>query len=163
MALYTLPLREALNDSISSGRFADTKIVLFSRRDSSGTVCKPRALYASSHVLRTVPYFNDRKSLQLFQAVARLMTSFKCFLEHLRNPSRRISQNHSMMLNPPRIMAITLTVILRRTRIPSARRQRNRRRRPGVTSSTLSVFYLPPTTMDLPVVSTRKILRQGKS
>ena len=61
MAPYTLPLREALNDSVSSGRFADTKITLFSRRDSSGTVCKPRALYASSHVLRTVPYFNDRK------------------------------------------------------------------------------------------------------
>ena len=61
MAPYTLPLREALNDSISSGKFADTKIILFSRRDSSGIVCKPRALYANSHVLRTVPYFNDRK------------------------------------------------------------------------------------------------------
>ena len=61
MAAYTLPLREALNDSISSGKFVDTKIILFSRRDPSGTVCKPRALYASSHILRTVPYFNDRK------------------------------------------------------------------------------------------------------
>ena len=61
MGLSTLPLQQALNDSISSGRFIDTKIILFSRRDSSGTVCKPRVLYASSHVLRTVPYFNDRK------------------------------------------------------------------------------------------------------
>ena len=66
MASYTLPLREALNDSISSGRFADTKIILFSRRDSSGIICKPRALYASSHVLKSVPYFNDREFLPAF-------------------------------------------------------------------------------------------------
>lgn len=66
MSPYTLPLREALSNSISSGRFADTKIILFSRRDPSGTVCKPRALYASSHVLRTVPYFNDRKPSPIF-------------------------------------------------------------------------------------------------
>ena len=58
----TLPLREALNESISSGRLEDTKIILYSRRDSSGSVCRPRALYASSHVLKTVPYFSDRKS-----------------------------------------------------------------------------------------------------
>ena len=57
--MTTLALREALNDAISSGRFVDTKIVLFSRRDSSGRVCKPKALYANSHVLRSVPYFKD--------------------------------------------------------------------------------------------------------
>ena len=61
MTTYTLPLREALNDSISSGKFADTKVILFSQRDPSGNVCKPRALYASSHVLKSAPYFNDRK------------------------------------------------------------------------------------------------------
>jgi len=59
--MTTPALREALNDSISSGRFVDTKIVLFSRRDDSGRVCKPRALYANSHVLRSVPYFEDRE------------------------------------------------------------------------------------------------------
>ena len=58
----TVPLREALNESISSGRFEDTQIILYSRRDVSGDVCGPRALYASSHVLKTVPYFNDRES-----------------------------------------------------------------------------------------------------
>ena len=57
----TLPLQEAFSASISSGKFVDTKIILFTRRDFSGSVCKPRALYASSHVLKTVPYFNDRK------------------------------------------------------------------------------------------------------
>ncbi|KAF9778362.1 hypothetical protein BJ322DRAFT_1147820 [Thelephora terrestris] len=55
----TLSLREALNESISSGRFEDTKVILYSRRDSFGDICRPRALYASSHVLKSVPYFND--------------------------------------------------------------------------------------------------------
>lgn len=59
--MTTPPLRETLNDAISSGRFIDTKIVLFSRKDSLGRVCKPRALYANSHVLRSVQYFNDRE------------------------------------------------------------------------------------------------------
>ena len=59
----TLALREALNESISSGRFEDTKVILYSRRDTSGNICGPRALYASSHALKTVPYFNDRESL----------------------------------------------------------------------------------------------------
>ena len=59
--MTTLALREALNDAISSGKFVDTKIVLFSRRDNSGRVCKPKALYASSHVLSSVPYFKDRE------------------------------------------------------------------------------------------------------
>ena len=66
MATYPLPLREALNDSITSGNFADTKVILFSQRDSSGTVCKPKALYASGHVLKTVPYFNDCKLFSPF-------------------------------------------------------------------------------------------------
>jgi hypothetical protein len=57
----TFPLKEALNDAISSGKFVDTKITLFSRRNGSGRVCKPKALYASSHVLKSVPYFNDRE------------------------------------------------------------------------------------------------------
>ncbi|KAF9785363.1 hypothetical protein BJ322DRAFT_827251 [Thelephora terrestris] len=60
MTSCTLPLLEVLNDSISSGRFADTKIILYSRRDSTtGTIFKPKALYASRHVLKSVPYFSD--------------------------------------------------------------------------------------------------------
>jgi hypothetical protein len=61
----TPALREALNGSITSGHFADTKIYLFSHRNSSGDVCKPKILYANSGVLRSVPYFNDRGSPQL--------------------------------------------------------------------------------------------------
>ena len=58
----TLPFREALNEGIASGAFVDTKIILFSRRSSSGRVYAPKALYANSHILKSVPYFNDRES-----------------------------------------------------------------------------------------------------
>ena len=59
----TTALKRALNDGISSGKFIDTQIILFSRRDSAGRVSKPKALYANSHVLKSVPYFDDRKPL----------------------------------------------------------------------------------------------------
>ena len=58
----TTALREALNEGISSGNLVDTKIILYSHRDSSGRVCRPKAVYANSRVLKTVPYFNDRES-----------------------------------------------------------------------------------------------------
>lgn len=52
--------QEALGASITSGRFADTKIYLFSHRNAAGDVCGPKAVYANSVVLKSVPYFNDR-------------------------------------------------------------------------------------------------------
>ena len=55
----TTALREALSQGISSGKFFDTKIIVYSHRDPFGRVCRPKALYANSHVLKTVPYFND--------------------------------------------------------------------------------------------------------
>jgi len=58
----TPALRNALNQGISSGNLADTKIILYSHRDFSGRVCRPRTLYASSPVLKTVPYFGARES-----------------------------------------------------------------------------------------------------
>ena len=61
-------LCRALNKGISSGNFVDTKIILYSHRDSSGRVCRPKALYANSHVLETVPYFNDRERTATFNA-----------------------------------------------------------------------------------------------
>ena len=61
MPACTPPLREALNYSISSGWFTDTKVILYSRRNASGIISKPKALYANSHVLKSVPYFSDRK------------------------------------------------------------------------------------------------------
>lgn len=67
--ILTAALEEALNDAISSGRFVDTKVVLFSRRDSSGRICNPKILYANSLVLKSVPYFrNCELSLCTFAA-----------------------------------------------------------------------------------------------
>jgi len=57
----TTALREALNRGISSGNLVDTKVIVYSHRDSSGRVCRPKALYTNSHVLKTIPYFNDCK------------------------------------------------------------------------------------------------------
>lgn len=65
----TTALRKALNKGISSGSFVDTKIILYSYRDSSGRVCRPKALYANSHVLKQVPYFNDRECTVTFDAL----------------------------------------------------------------------------------------------
>jgi len=58
----TPALRKALDHGISSGDFIDTKVILYSHRDPSGRVYRPKALYANSDVLKTVPYFNDRES-----------------------------------------------------------------------------------------------------
>ena len=55
----TTALRKALNQGISSGNLIDTKLIVYSHRDSSGRICRPKALYTNSHVLKTVPYFND--------------------------------------------------------------------------------------------------------
>ena len=54
-------LLDALNDSIISGTFVDTKFYVFSRRDSSGRVGAPRALYCNSRVMNTVPYISSRR------------------------------------------------------------------------------------------------------
>ena len=112
----TLPLREALIESISSGRFEDTKVILYSRRDSSGTICRPRALYASSHVLKTVPYFNDSKSLLHFPHGSRSeITSFEAFVGLSQKPGQKISQSPLMIPRPVRIIVIALTAISRKT------------------------------------------------
>ena len=68
--MITTSLKRALNDGISSGKFIDTQIILFSRRDSSGRVCKPKPLYANSHVLKSVPYFKDRELPSYFTCCA---------------------------------------------------------------------------------------------
>ena len=80
--MTTPALREALNDAISSGRFVDTKIVLFSRRDSAGRECKPRALYANSDVLKSVAYFEDRE-FQLCLSTVHEMTLLSSALWHV--------------------------------------------------------------------------------
>ena len=72
--LPTTALREALNASITSGHFADTKVYLFSHRNSAGEVCKPKVLYANSIALKSAPYFNDRGSPPLTGSDFRVLT-----------------------------------------------------------------------------------------
>ena len=67
----TVALREVLNQGISSGTFVDTKFILYSHRNSSGRVGRPKALYANSHVLKTIPYFNDREYPATFNIACR--------------------------------------------------------------------------------------------
>lgn len=58
----TPPFCEALSEGIASGTLVDTKIILFSRKNYSGLVYGPKALYTSSHVLKSIPYFDHRES-----------------------------------------------------------------------------------------------------
>ena len=80
----TTSLREALNQGISSGIFIDTKIILYSHKDLSGRVSRPKVIYANSHVLKTVPYFNDRErtaTLDTVYSLFRLKVLFGNFAE----------------------------------------------------------------------------------
>ena len=89
----TLPFRQALNEGIVSGMLVDTKIILFSRRDSSGRVYEPKALYASSHVLKSIPYFNDREPAPCLSTPTNSLTipSSQFSLETLQRPGHRSS------------------------------------------------------------------------
>lgn len=57
----TPPFRKALSEGIASGTLVDTKIIVFSRKNSLGGVYGPKALYANSHVLKSIPYFENRE------------------------------------------------------------------------------------------------------
>ena len=86
-------LCEALNQGISSGIFVDTKIILYSRRDSSGRVCRPKVLYANSHVLKTVPYFQDRGCLATVNILEEPhVVGFKSSSGVSRRPNQRTSR-----------------------------------------------------------------------
>jgi hypothetical protein len=98
----TTALREALNEGISSGNLVDTKIILYSHRDSSGRICRPKALYANSHILKTVPYFDKRECAAAFDLI-HVETSqydfevlFGSFAEsHLRDFEEEINKEES--------------------------------------------------------------------
>ena len=90
--MNSLASREALKDAISSGKFVDTKIVLFSRRDNAGRIYKPKSLYANSHVLRTVPYFENRESLLRFSTAHRIILLLVLFGPFAEAKSRDFSE-----------------------------------------------------------------------
>ena len=65
----TTALHEALNDAISSGRFIDTKIMLFSRKDTRGRVCTVKIVLlhgvCSSKILCIYTIMQLRRTLLL--------------------------------------------------------------------------------------------------
>ena len=49
-----------LDQGMSSGNLANTKITPYLHRDSSGLVCQPKVLYVNSRVPESVPHSHDR-------------------------------------------------------------------------------------------------------
>ena len=83
----TASLREALNQGISSGNLVDTKIILYSHRDSFGRVCRPKVLHATSQVLKTIPYFNNREFTATLDIARKASYKSKCSSGTSQSPS----------------------------------------------------------------------------
>ena len=128
----TTALREALNEGISSGSLVDTKLILYSRRDSSGRVCRPKALYANSHVLKTVPYFNDCERIAILDTsrIAAHRVVSECSLGISQSHGRKTLRNRSMQMDPQTTTDTRLTATLKivRVRRPSHPNPQHNRR-----------------------------------
>lgn len=58
------PLQQALGDSLTSGKFIDTKLWAFSSRNgTTGRVGNPQPLYANGRVLGSLPHFQRGQCL----------------------------------------------------------------------------------------------------
>ena len=58
------PLNTALEDSISSGKFIDTKFWVFNHLNrETGRLEQPTAVFANSAVVKSIPYFSTRRFL----------------------------------------------------------------------------------------------------
>jgi hypothetical protein len=94
-------LLDALNNSITSGTFADTKFYVFSHREASGFVGSPRSLYCNSRVLNTVPYFSSCRYRESLRHCTPNRIALKCSPTHSRKDSRGISTGDSPPTPPP--------------------------------------------------------------
>jgi len=81
-------LLDALKASVTSGTFVDTKFYVFSRREVSGRVGSPRALYCNSRVLGTVPYFSACGYQKLIRHFLSNRMAPKCSQVHFRKGKR---------------------------------------------------------------------------
>ena len=99
-------LLDALSDSIASGTFINTKLYVFSRREPSGRVGSPRALYCNSHVLSTAPYFSARGYQKLLRRSASDCMTRKCSQMGFRKDRLGISTEDS-----PLTTALTSTTM----------------------------------------------------
>ena len=112
-------LLDTLNDSITSGAFVDTKFYVFSRREASGCVGSPRALYCNSRVLNTVPYFSSCRYRESPRRHMPNRIALKCFQKHRRD-NRGILTGNSPPTPPPLRSTTTYPIAISKTsaRIP---------------------------------------------
>jgi len=105
-------LLDVLTDSITSGTFVDTKLYVFSRRERSGRVGSPRALYCNSRVLNTVPYLSACGYRKPVLRCASNRMAPKCSQRGFRKDKRGISTENSRPTPTltPMIMSICPTV-----------------------------------------------------
>jgi len=101
-------LLDALTDSITSGTFIDTKLYVFSRRERSGRVGSPRALYCNSRVLNTVPYLSACGYHNLVQCCAPNRMAQKYFQMGFQKGKRGISTEDSRPT--PTLTPMTTTI-----------------------------------------------------
>lgn len=123
----TAALLEALNQGISSGILIDTQVILYSHRDSAGRVRQPKALYASSHVLKTIPYFEDCKSTAALSTLEEPhMIGLQYSSGNSQSLSQRISRTQLTKKNVQRTMDTYPTVTLRTMKTIRPPRQNRR-------------------------------------
>jgi len=106
-------LLDVLTDSITSGTFIDTKLYVFSRREASGRVGSPRALYCNSRVLNTVPYLSACGYQKLVRRCTSNRTDRKCSQTGFLKDKRGTSTGDS----PPIPTLILMTTIIYPTAI----------------------------------------------
>ena len=117
----TTALREALNQGISTGCLVDTKVILYSHRDSSGRICRPRAVYANSHVLKTISFFKDCEFTATFnnpEEVYAIVSQYSSVIS--QSPGRKILRTQLTKKDLRKIMDTCLTVTLRTTKMRNA-------------------------------------------
>ena len=155
----TVALREALNQGISSGNLVDTKIILYSHRDSSGQVCRPKALYTNSHVLKTVPYFNDRESI-VRPNTTLIVPPSKSFSGAMPSPNQKTSTRKGLTKNLRKITDICLIVTLRMMKTRGSPRSSVQASRRFIR---LTRLVFPAKTEGSYVRSTRSASKKGRS
>ena len=108
-------LLDALDDSITSGTFVDTKFYVFSRREASGCIGSPRTLYCNSRVLNTVPHFSSRGYREFPRHYTSNCIALKYSQMHPWKRSRGTSMGNSPLTPPPMKSTTTYLIAILKT------------------------------------------------
>ena len=115
-------LLDALHDSITSGAFVDTKFYVFSRKEATGCVGSPRALYGNSRVLNTVPHFSSCEYQGSSRNFKPNFIALKCSQMHSRKHNRGISTGNSPLTPPPLRSMTTYLIAISKTNARAPKR-----------------------------------------